>query len=290
MAMELLDSGFPAERLRIDAVDISGPAIACARQAVYARDAFRGNDLRFTARYFKPVHEGFKLDPRVRQTVTFFRGNVLSESFLSGRGDYDFLLCRNLLTYFDAETQTRVVRTLYQALGRNGVCLVAPAESFLLKKPDFVPVGIPDAHAFLKAGKRKVRAATQTARHLRTQVMTPPSSSEPGRSGGREVRTALDLALRLAERGQWPDVTRLCEAHMSEHGESAQALYLLGRARGAQGELEPARDFYRRALALNSEHTFASLHLAQLPDPETPDGAIPGLEGRTRPSKRNLQA
>lgn len=293
MAMELLDSGFPAERLRIDALDISGPAIARARQAVYPRSAFRGNDLRFCDRYFKPAPEGFKLDPQVRQTVNFFRGNVLSESFLTGRGDYDFLVCRNLLAYFDAGTQARVVQTLYQALGRNGVFFVAPAESFLLGKPDFVPVDIPDANAFLKAGRRKVRSATQTARHLRSQVMAPPPpplASKPVTGGGREVRTALDLALRLAERGQWADVTRLCEAHVRDHGESAQALYLLGRARDAQGEIEPAREFYRRAVALNSEHTFASLRLAQLPDAEPPKAASRGPDDPARPSKRKLQA
>jgi hypothetical protein len=151
-------------------------------------------------------------------------------------------------------------------------------------------VDIPNANTFLKAGKRKVRSAAQTARHLRSQVMTPPPPSKPGWGGGLGVRTALDLALRLAERGQWADVTRLCEAHVRDHGESAQALYILGRARDAQGEVEPARDLYQRALALNSEHTFASLRLAQLPDPETPAGAHPGPDGRARPSKSKLQA
>ena len=268
MAMELLDAGFPAERLRIDAVDISGPAIARARQAIYPATGFRGSDLRFRERFFKPVAGGLKLEAQVRQTVTFFRGNVLAETFLSGRGEYDFILCCNLLTYFDAPTQARVVQTLYQALGRNGVFFVAPSESSLLKKPDFVPVDIPDAHAFLKAGKRRVRTAAQTARHLRSHVMaTAQPPAKPGGAGAPEIRSALDLALRLAERGQWADVRRLSEAYVREHGESAQALYLLGRARDAQGELEPAREFYQRALALNSEHTFASLRLAQLPDP-----------------------
>ncbi|MEY2409110.1 MAG: chemotaxis protein methyltransferase WspC [Verrucomicrobiota bacterium] len=263
MAMELLDCGFPAERLRIDSVDISGQVIARARQGIYGRTSFRGADLRFRERYFKTVPEGFKLDAPVRQTVTFFRANVLSESFLAGRGDYDFILCRNLLAYFDATTQSRVVQTLCKSLARNGVIFVAPAEAFLLTKPDFVPVEIRDANAFLKAGKRKVRVATQTARHLRTQLMTPPPS-KPGAAAA--VRSALDLASRLAERGQWADVSRLCEAHVREHGESAQALYLLGRVRDAKGELEPARQLYQRALGINSEHTFASLRLAQLPD------------------------
>lgn len=268
MAMELLESGFPAERIRIDAVDASGAAISRARCGVYPRTAFRGSDLCYAERYFKPVPEGLKLDAQVRQTVTYFRGNVLSDSFLSGRGEYDFIVCRDLLCYFDGPSQTRVIQVLHQALNRNGVFFVGPTEAGLLNKPDFVSVDIPNANAFLKAGKRRVKVAAQTARHLRTKVLTPvPASQSAG--ANREIRSALDLAARLAERSQWADVLRLCEAHIREHGESAQALYLLGRVRDAKGELEPARELYRRALSLNSEHTFASLRLAQLPDAST---------------------
>ncbi len=288
MVMELVDAGFPVERLRVEAVDLSSQAIARARQGIYTPSALRGTDLRFSARYFSPVPEGLKLNAKVRQAVTFFRANVLSESCLLGRGGYDFILCRNLLAFFDPETQTRVVRSLGQALNRNGVLFVAPGESHLLTKPEFVPVGVPYAHAFLKAGKRLIRSAAQTARHLRTQLMAP-SSRKPKVGDGQGIRSALDLAARLAERGQWADVQRLCEAHIRDNGETAQALYLLGRSHDAEGEIEGARNFYQRALVLNSEHTLAGLRLAQLPNRLAPDGTEPGLQSRAPLSKKKLQ-
>ena len=199
---------------------------------------------------------------------------------LSGQGEYDFIVCRDLLTYFDAPTQARVLQTLHQALGRKGICFVSPAESPLLGTPDFEPLNIPNAHAFLK-GRRRVRSAEPPARPLPHPTLTPPPMPpQPCTGAGGTVRTALDLALRLAERGQWPDVTRLCEAHVREHGESAQGLYLLGRALDAQGELEPAREKYQRALLLNSEHTLASLRLAQLPTAATPPDPS---QGRLQP-------
>ena len=288
MAMELLDAGFPPERIRIDAIDISSQALARARQATYGKDSFRGNDLRFTERYFTPGPDGFKLDSKVRQAVNFFRGNVLAEEFLSARGDYDFVFCRNLLFYFDAETQSRVTGVLHHALGKNGVAFVSSSEAELLTKPSFVPIEIPDAHAFLKAGKHQVRTATQTARVLRTQVM---AASAPAKTGKEkpQIRTALDLALRLAERGQWSDVARLCESYVRDHGESAQALYLLGRARDVQGELEAARGLYGRAIELHPEHTLASLRLAQLPDPKPVVPVAPRLQSRTSQAKGKLK-
>ena len=288
MAMELLDAGFPPERIRIDAIDISSQALARARQAVYGKDSFRGNDLRFSERYFTPSPEGFKLDAKVRQAVTYHRGNVLAEAFLSGRGDYDFIFCRNLLFYFDAVTQARVAGALHQALGKSGVAFVSSCEAELLTKPSFVPVEIPDAHAFLKAGKHQVRAATQTARTLRTQVMEPPQT-KTAKANKPQIRTALDLAMRLAERGQWSDVKRLCESYVRDHGESAQALYLLGRARDVEGELEAARGLYGRAIELHPEHTLATLRLAQLPAPKPGSEPGPPLQSRTTQSKGKLK-
>jgi len=287
MAMELLDCGFPAERIRIDAVDISGQALARARQAIYDKTSFRGNDLGFGTRYFTREGNDFKVIAQVRQAVTFFRGNVLSDTFLSGRGEYDFVFCRNLLTYFDADTQVRVVGALHDALAKNGVIFVGPGESDLPMKPDFVPVEVPGTYAFLKAGKKQVRSAMQTARDMRTRVITQPP--KPSTADKAPVRTAMDLAERLAERGQWDDVLRLCEAHVRDHGASPQALYLLGRAHDVKGEINSARRLYERTLEMDSDHTLASLRLAQLPEPGTESEDDPRLHNRTRAVDQKFQ-
>jgi chemotaxis protein methyltransferase WspC len=52
MAMALIDAGLPADRLRIDAIDISKHALAKARRAIYGRNSFRGKDLAFLDRHF----------------------------------------------------------------------------------------------------------------------------------------------------------------------------------------------------------------------------------------------
>ena len=46
-AMALLDAGWPAERFRVDALDISAHALAAARRGVYGRNSFRGGGLDF---------------------------------------------------------------------------------------------------------------------------------------------------------------------------------------------------------------------------------------------------
>ncbi len=58
MAMALLDAGVPAERFRVDAVDISARALAQAERAVYGKNSFRGKDLDFRDRYFEATGGG----------------------------------------------------------------------------------------------------------------------------------------------------------------------------------------------------------------------------------------
>jgi hypothetical protein len=140
----------------------------------------------------------------------------------------------------------------------------------LVRKPDFVPITIPGVSAFLKAGKRRVAEASETARGMGSH-----SSHSQSQSGSRPApatrpamissRTPLDLAAKLAERAQWVDVIRLCESYLREQGECAEAMFLLGDARRAQGEMEVARWHYERTLQLMPEHTMATLRLAQLP-------------------------
>ena len=62
VVMALLGAGVPAERFQIDAVDISARALARAARGVYGRNSFRGKDLAFRERYFRPSAEGFVLD------------------------------------------------------------------------------------------------------------------------------------------------------------------------------------------------------------------------------------
>lgn len=262
MAIELLEAGFPADRLRIDAVDISASALVRARHGVYSRLSLEPADARIVERYFLPLSDGLRLDARVRNVVTFFRANVLSDNFLASTPEYDFIFCRQLLIYLDETTQARLMRSLYKALARQGIVFVGAGETGVIRKPDFVPIDIPAVSAFLKAGKRRMQEATETARAMGGSTSIPAT---PAPAPLIPVRTPIDLAAKLAQRGQWADVTRLCESYIREEGECADAMFLLGEVQRAAGQMEGARWHYERALQLKPEHTMASLRIAQLP-------------------------
>jgi chemotaxis protein methyltransferase WspC len=58
MAMALIDAGVPCDRFMIDAVDISGEALARARRGVYGGNSFRGQNLSFRDRHFERLERG----------------------------------------------------------------------------------------------------------------------------------------------------------------------------------------------------------------------------------------
>jgi chemotaxis protein methyltransferase WspC len=74
----------------------------------------------------------------------------------------------------------------------------------------------------------------------------------------------LDEAERLANQGRLAEAAKHCEAHLREHGPSAEVLYLLGLVRDASGSQARAAEAYRKALYLDPNHHEALIHLALL--------------------------
>jgi chemotaxis protein methyltransferase WspC len=161
IAMALLDVGVPAGSFLIDAIDISAVALDQARQGIFGRNAFRGADLDFRARYFTEHSEGWLLDPRVRGTVEFRQGNLVSDTLFPYSRYYDFVFCRNVLIYFDRPTQQAALARLLDCLREDGHLFVGPAESSITTLAGFMPTVAPLAFAFERRAPRTKRAAAK---------------------------------------------------------------------------------------------------------------------------------
>lgn len=280
MAMALLDAGFPMECLSIDAIDISERALAKARRAVYGSNSFRGRNLHYRDRHFKAVHGGWQLSDTIRNRVRFRRGNMLDVGFLSGES-YDAIFCRNLLIYFDQETQVRAVDVLSRLLRPEGLLFVGPAETGLMLSLNYISAQMPMAFAFRKpssdaaAVPLSVIAGAQTLNppvRAKAEFKVPPKPKPRPFSAKIETTSLpspssdelLEVAKRHADIGSFDDAGLACEAHMKAHGPSAQALCLMGLIQGAAGKRARAEDFFRKALYLEPGHEETLMHLASL--------------------------
>ncbi|PQV43551.1 protein-glutamate O-methyltransferase CheR [Paraburkholderia sp. BL21I4N1] len=150
IAMSLLDAGIDAAQLRIDAMDISERSLAVAQRAHYGRNSFRGNAFPFRDAHFARTEDGWRLAPRIVDTVRFSRANLMQLD-AAALGVYDFVFCRNVLIYFDREAQQTALHALNHVLAENGTLFVGPAETGLLMRYGMQSAKIPLAFAFHRA-------------------------------------------------------------------------------------------------------------------------------------------
>ncbi len=280
LVMALLEAGLPPARFQIDASDISLDCPNRARPGIYRRNSFRGRDLAFRDRYFDKTNEGFVLNPEIRNRVHFYHDNLLAEDFLTGKGQYDFIFCRNLLIYFDRLRQLKTLRRIDRLLAPAGYLFVGPAELPIVMGQGFTSANLSLAFACQKTSQ--VSCATDgfahPARLWKPSTPVPPRSSTghsqletlgrenavaDGAGLGSSRQPGLETVLQLAIAGQLEQAAKICESHLSEKGASAEAYYLLGLVRETVGD-PSAIDCYRKALYLEPEHYKTLLQMALL--------------------------
>ncbi|SAK75282.1 MCP methyltransferase, CheR-type [Caballeronia hypogeia] len=287
IAMSLIEAGIAPERFTIDAIDVSERALSIARRAHYGRNAFRGRSLGYRERHFRVADGGWQLDPAIAQSVRFSQANLLHlDAHAFER--FDFVLCRNVLIYFDRETQCAVLRALDGLLAEGGTLFVGPAETGLLMREGLCSANIPLAFAFHRPeresanvfsgawpGAPVVTPSLPAMPALKSAFVLPAWASAPlvrtAPVAAKPIETmpakheqtgTLEQARELADAGQLDAAANAARAFLNAHPSNADAYYLLGVIADARGEKQESRAHYRRALYLDPAHREALAHLA----------------------------
>lgn len=143
MAMALKDAGFPNDRLRVEGVDLGRENIKRARAGEYGITSFRGRNLGFQEQHLIKVNEElWRVPDTLRSVVHFEQASPLAPSFASARAPYDVIFCRNLLVYFDRETQIQTLEVLIRLLKPGGLVAAGAAEHELLEGKGFRSVNL----------------------------------------------------------------------------------------------------------------------------------------------------
>ncbi|MGH9722296.1 MAG: CheR family methyltransferase [Bryobacteraceae bacterium] len=133
MAFSVLDALGPEAfaRVRILATDISTRALHAAKQGIYAEARLSGVPADWLQKYMlrgTGRWEGsFRVKPEIRRMLEFRRLNLI-EPFHHPE-PFPVIFCRNVMIYFDKNTQARLVNRLVRALAPGGYLVVGHAES-----------------------------------------------------------------------------------------------------------------------------------------------------------------
>lgn len=115
-----------AARTRILATDISDTVLDRARAATYPVAALRDVP-QSLQQYFRRRGDVVEVDPDVRRMVSFARLNLVEAWPM--RGPFDAIFCRNVMIYFQRDTQGELVRRFWSLLGPAGHLFVGHSES-----------------------------------------------------------------------------------------------------------------------------------------------------------------
>ena len=124
---------FPAvseSDFRILATDIDPTVVAFAKSAEYPERLINGVPSETLARYFRKHSIGseiyYALDSKIARLVTFRELNLLSDWPMTQQ--FDVIFCRNVVIYFDSETQGTLWPRFHSALKPDGLLFLGHSE------------------------------------------------------------------------------------------------------------------------------------------------------------------
>jgi len=112
--------------LQIFASDLSPDAIATARAGRYPVAVGASLPAEYLARYFVPQGDALLVGKSIRDMVLFARHDVVLDPPFTR---LDILTCRNLLIYFDATLQRRLLPLFYYSLRPDALLLLGSSET-----------------------------------------------------------------------------------------------------------------------------------------------------------------
>ena len=134
MVLDNMTRARPGFEFRILGTDISTSVLQIARTAIYTREMIAPVPDELARRYFlwpRDRSRGeVRVVPELRRGTHFMRMNLMDPVYPVDR-DVDIIFCRNVLIYFDKQTQHKVVDQLCHHLRPGGYLLVGHSESMI---------------------------------------------------------------------------------------------------------------------------------------------------------------
>ncbi|MCP4130557.1 MAG: protein-glutamate O-methyltransferase CheR [bacterium] len=130
---ELLKKKIEEYQIDIFASDVDTQALEKAQNGCYNRETLSGTKLSIIDTYFTEIEDRFQLNTQLLPRVQFSVHDTASDSRPmppeSIFGDFDLVLCRNLLIYFADGLYEKAMNNIYQSLKKGGFLVLGLSEA-----------------------------------------------------------------------------------------------------------------------------------------------------------------
>lgn len=179
------------DRVQIFATDIDEGALGVARKGVYPLSAVADIPAHLVSSYFTTTEETIRVRPQLQEVVVFSYHNICQDPPFS---HIDLISCRNLLIYFNAALQNKVLARLHYALRPGRLLFLGKAET-TTGVEDMFRQAIDNAHIYAKRSLTDTRDPFRggAARRLgaRPEIVAERPALRVGESADRAMFDAL---------------------------------------------------------------------------------------------------
>jgi len=128
--LEKIKPRFPDLKVEIIGTDINTAVLEIAKRGIYKQYSMRYVPEDYIRKYFKILNgEEFHLVEEVKKLVRFTQVNLMDKFQMVMMRNFDLVLLRNVLIYFDENARREVVSMVYDSMNRGGYLVVGYSET-----------------------------------------------------------------------------------------------------------------------------------------------------------------
>lgn len=122
--------------VKILATDISREVLTIAKNGIYPTQRMEDVPAPILKKYFEPTYEGhYQIIDSIRDMITYGRLNLMENWPM--QGDFQIIMCRNVMIYFDRKTQQELVNKFHALIEPGGYLFLGHSESISADNKNF---------------------------------------------------------------------------------------------------------------------------------------------------------
>lgn len=124
---------FRSWNIKILATDLSEEILVKAMAGVYSAKELESMPKNFLMKYFDKISKNstisYKVKDFLKEYITFRSFNLITGNYQIFSNQFDFIFCRNVMIYFDRETQDNLIDKYLYLLKEDGLLFIGHSES-----------------------------------------------------------------------------------------------------------------------------------------------------------------
>ena len=256
-------------RICIYASDLNRSYLAQAQAGKFRPWALRSTSEEMKRECFSNEGRLWHIHPRYKKWISFRYMNLVDGDLSSPEGQFDLILCRNVMIYFAPEVNRRLVGRFHLSLDDGGWLVVGASEHNPENYSAFRTVSVPGAKLYQKETAEEFQPPVKPeplssppvsspasvwqprVNFLVNSAPPPPESGEPDMEGLR----------KLADHGAWADAAEYAQDLLSRDRLNPVVHFYQALIFENLGMLEKSLQSLRHAIYLDRRFALAHYHL-----------------------------